>query len=106
MDYFDTFCIVCVSVDSVLSVERRHDLSRFLFFACRLEFSVMRPTLSAFLCALCVLCGSIFGADGERFALLVGVNDYRPDSHLTALQYAEADTQQLAKALIDSGFKP
>lgn len=43
--------------------------------------------------------------DGERYALLVGVNEYNANSNLTALKYAETDMTQLAKALVDAGFK-
>jgi uncharacterized caspase-like protein len=43
--------------------------------------------------------------DGERYALLVGVNEYNANSNLAALKYAETDMTQVAKALVDAGFK-
>jgi formylglycine-generating enzyme required for sulfatase activity len=45
------------------------------------------------------------GAKGEKYALLVGVRQYEtPD--LRALKYPESDVEELAKVLINSGYRP
>ncbi|HLX60236.1 MAG TPA: caspase family protein [Planctomycetota bacterium] len=53
---------------------------------------------------LCIV--SAFAADGEKYALLVGVSEYRPDSGLRTLKYAESDMAALARTLAESGFDP
>ncbi|HLX64153.1 MAG TPA: SUMF1/EgtB/PvdO family nonheme iron enzyme [Planctomycetota bacterium] len=56
---------------------------------------------------LSVFCfqGNLFSADGEKYALLVGVDTYREDSGLNNLKCAESDMTSLAAALKDIGFK-
>ncbi|HLX65063.1 MAG TPA: caspase family protein [Planctomycetota bacterium] len=45
-------------------------------------------------------------AAGERYALLVGVTEYREDSGLTNLKYPENDMTKLKDALVELGFSP
>src|SRR5438067_609341 len=62
--------------------------------------------LNRFLPILAVLLAvHAIAAEGERYALIVGVSDYRRDSGLNKLKYAESDAQKLAKTLEAQGFK-
>src|SRR3982751_3717552 len=45
------------------------------------------------------------GAPGERYALLVGVRQYYA-TDLRELDYAEADVTDLARVLVDQGYRP
>ncbi|HLX61791.1 MAG TPA: caspase family protein [Planctomycetota bacterium] len=65
----------------------------------------MRTVLKMALLLTTALALFLRAEDGERYALLIGVNEYNANSNLTALKYAETDMTQLAKALVDSGFK-
>src|SRR6185295_11879996 len=69
-----------------------------------MEGSMRLRTLAFFIPFLITL--AAMAEDSERYALLIGVNEYNANSNLAALKYAEADMTQVAKALVDAGFKP
>ena len=56
------------------------------------------------LCAV-MLFSALFAADGERYALLVGVGTYRSDSGLNKLKYPDSDMRALKAAFQSIGFE-
>lgn len=59
------------------------------------------------LCCLLTLlvAGPTMGADGEKYALLVGVKEYPEAKELRTLPYSENDVSELAKILQGGGFR-
>jgi uncharacterized caspase-like protein len=60
-------------------------------------------------CLLAILmglvCAAARSAEGERYALLVGVSDYPEITGLKKLKYAESDMKALKQALVEIGYK-
>lgn len=71
-----------------------------------MEGHPLRTLLIVPLVAALLSLPSFAAADGEKYALLVGVSEYRPDSGLRTLKYAESDMTALARTLTESGFEP
>ncbi|HLX63862.1 MAG TPA: caspase family protein [Planctomycetota bacterium] len=65
----------------------------------------MRNLLQLFVLTL-VISVAVRAADGEKYALVVGVDSYSADRYLKNLRYAESDAAEVARALVDAGFKP
>src|SRR5437762_12582953 len=68
-----------------------------------MRLSALRSTLFV---AATLFSATILAANGERYALLVGVSEYREDSGLTNLQFPENDMTKLKDALVGLGFQP
>jgi hypothetical protein len=60
--------------------------------------SIRLICLSGLLGALLSSAGPVFGADGKKYALLVGVTEYDHAS-LAPLKYTENDVEELARLL-------
>src|SRR5260221_2595556 len=62
--------------------------------------------LSVLILLLAALARLVRADDGVKYALLVGVGSYRNDSDLAGLKYSESDMTELARSLVEIGFKP
>lgn len=64
-------------------------------------------TLAALSVLSSTICRSTIcqGAEGKRYALIVGVSTYRPGQPLTKLPYTENDANELAKVLTAGGYQ-